>query len=301
MRGKTLAFVGDSVSRNQMESLLCILWQAEVPKSRGSKRMHRWHFQSTDTMIIRIWSSWLVHRTDDPIGLAPKDVSKIHLDKPDENFMELLASFDVVILSSGHWFAKRSAYIIDDNKIIGGQLWWPNKTQKMEVNNVQAFGISTETIVSAIANHPNYTGLTIVRSFSPDHYEGGAWNTGGSCTGVTTPATKLVTNEFTNAMHKQQVEGFDRALEKAKTNNNNNNSGDKLKLMDITDAFGYRHDGHPGPYRNTDPTKRTTRGLDGRPPPQDCLHWCMPGPVDTWNELVMEIIRNEFQDPANLY
>lgn len=27
MRGKTLAFVGDSVARNQMESMLCILWQ----------------------------------------------------------------------------------------------------------------------------------------------------------------------------------------------------------------------------------------------------------------------------------
>ena len=27
MRGKTLAFVGDSVARNHMESLLCILWQ----------------------------------------------------------------------------------------------------------------------------------------------------------------------------------------------------------------------------------------------------------------------------------
>lgn len=28
MRGKTLAFIGDSVARNQMESMLCILWQA---------------------------------------------------------------------------------------------------------------------------------------------------------------------------------------------------------------------------------------------------------------------------------
>jgi len=27
MRGKTLAFVGDSVARNQMQSLVCILWQ----------------------------------------------------------------------------------------------------------------------------------------------------------------------------------------------------------------------------------------------------------------------------------
>jgi hypothetical protein len=27
MRGKTLAFIGDSVGRNQFESLLCMLWQ----------------------------------------------------------------------------------------------------------------------------------------------------------------------------------------------------------------------------------------------------------------------------------
>lgn len=31
MRGKTLAFIGDSVARNQMESMLCILWQASIP------------------------------------------------------------------------------------------------------------------------------------------------------------------------------------------------------------------------------------------------------------------------------
>lgn len=30
MRGKTLAFIGDSVARNQMESMLCILWQVPL-------------------------------------------------------------------------------------------------------------------------------------------------------------------------------------------------------------------------------------------------------------------------------
>uniref|UniRef100_A0A5B7B8K1 Uncharacterized protein n=1 Tax=Davidia involucrata TaxID=16924 RepID=A0A5B7B8K1_DAVIN len=289
MRGKTLAFIGDSVARNQMESMLCILWQVEVPKNRGNRRMQRYYFRSTSTMIIRIWSSWLVHKTSGPFDYAPEGVVKLHLDAPDEDFMEFIPNLDVIVLSSGHWFAKQSVYTLN-NKIVGGQLWWPDKSHPKKINNIEAFGISVETILIAIVTHPNYTGLTIVRSYSPDHYEGGAWNTGGSCTGKVRPLLdgKLVENGFTNIMHEKQVTGFKRAIKKM-TNKS------KLRLMDITEVFGYRHDGHPGPYRSPDPNKITKRGPDGKPPPQDCLHWCMPGPVDTWNELVLEIIRREFE------
>ncbi|GAA0151053.1 hypothetical protein LIER_09855 [Lithospermum erythrorhizon] len=289
MRGKTLAFIGDSVARNQMESMLCILWQAEAPKNRGNKRMQRYFFKSTSTTIVRIWSSWLVHQTTEPFDYAPAGVTKLHLDAPDEGFMEYIKEFDVVVLSSGHWFAKQSVYILN-NEIVGGQLWWPDKSKKMKVNNIEAFGISVETILSSMATDANYSGITIVRSYSPDHYEGGAWNTGGSCTGKVKPATdsELVENGFTNIMHEKQVTGFNRAIKK-QTNKST------LKLMDITQVFSYRHDGHPGPYRSPDPNKVTKRGPDGKPPPQDCLHWCMPGPVDTWNELVSEIIRQEYE------
>lgn len=255
--------------------------------------MQRYFFRSTSTMIVRIWSSWLVHQTSAPVDFAPEGVTKLHLDIPDETFMEYITNFDVMVLSSGHWFAKRSVYVLN-NEIVGGQLWWPDKSRPMKVNNVEAFGISVETILSSIVAHPNFTGLTIVRSYSPDHYEGGAWNTGGSCTGKEKPLDpgQLVENKFTGIMHKKQVTGFERAVKKA-TNKS------KLRLMDITEAFSYRHDGHPGPYRSPDPNKVTKRGPDGRPPPQDCLHWCMPGPVDTWNELVLEIIRREFKNNQN--
>ncbi|KAA8533820.1 hypothetical protein F0562_031337 [Nyssa sinensis] len=126
MRGKTLAFIGDSVARNQMESMLCILWQVEAPKNRGNKRMQRYYFRSTSTMIIRIWSSWLVHQTSEPFDYAPEGVVKLHLDVPDEGFMEFIPNFDVIVLSSGHWFAKQSVYILN-KKIVGGQLWWPGQ------------------------------------------------------------------------------------------------------------------------------------------------------------------------------
>ncbi|KAH9607468.1 hypothetical protein KSS87_019365 [Heliosperma pusillum] len=293
MSGKTLAFVGDSVARNQMESLLCLLWQVEAPKNRGNRHMQRWYFRSKSVMIVRIWSSWLVHQTSEAFGPVPQGVAQLHLDVPDETFMQYIPDFDVVVLSSGHWFAKQSVYMLN-NEIVGTQLWSPPKKQPMTVNNIEAFGISVETSMAAMATHSNYTGLTILRSYSPDHYEGGAWNTGGSCTGKVKPILpgQLVENGFTNTMHEKQVSGFHRGVKK-QTNKS------KLKLMDITDVFSYRHDGHPGPYRSPDPNKITKRGPDGKPPPQDCLHWCMPGPVDTWNELVLEIIRREFEGNQN--
>lgn len=253
--------------------------------------MQRWHFRSKSVMIARIWSSWLIHQTSEPFSYVPAGVAKLHLDIPDETFMQFIPNFDVVVLSSGHWFAKQSVYMLN-NEIVGTQLWSPpNKQQQTsKIDNVQAFGISVETSLTAMATHPSYTGLTILRSYSPDHYEGGAWNTGGSCTGKQKPILpgQLVESEFTHTMHKKQVTGFYQAIKK-QTNRS------KLKLMDITEVFSYRHDGHPGPYRSPDPNKITKRGPDGKPPPQDCLHWCMPGPVDTWNELVLEIIRREFE------
>ncbi|XP_071929188.1 protein trichome birefringence-like 18 [Coffea arabica] len=262
-------------------------FQVEVPKNRGNRRMQRFYFASTSTTIIRIWSAWLVNQTSEPFDFAPAGVAKLQLDAPDESFMEFITDYDVIVLSSGHWFAKQSVYILQD-EIVGGQLWWPDKSKTMKINNIEAFGVSVETALTAMARHPDYTGLTIVRTFSPDHYGGGNWNAGGSCTGKVRPLKdgELVEDEFTNVMHQKQVTGFSRAVKK-KTNKS------KLKLMDITEAFEYRHDGHPGPHRSTDPNKITKRGPDGRPPPQDCLHWCMPGPVDTWNEILFEIIKRE--------
>ena len=61
-------------------------------------------------------------------------MDKLHLDAPDEKLMEHIPNFDVVVLSSGHWFAKQSVYILN-NEIVGGQLWWLDKSRKMKVDS----------------------------------------------------------------------------------------------------------------------------------------------------------------------
>lgn len=292
MHGKTLAFVGDSVARNQMESMMCILWQAETPQNKGNRKMQRWFFRSQSVTVIRIWSAWLVHTSSEAFQFAPEGLTKLHLDKIDETFMDYLPTFDVLVISSGHWFTKKAAFLYKDN-VVGGQLWW-EKGHKRKIENAEAFAIATETALKGVVSHPDYKGLTIFRTFSPDHYEGGAWNTGGSCTGKVRPFTEneVVANGFTDLMKSRQLYAY----EEAKKNLKNRS---KLILADITSVFAFRGDGHPGPYRSTDPNKITKRGPNGRPPPQDCLHWCMPGPVDTWNEFVFEITRRHLNGSSN--
>ncbi|ONK56282.1 uncharacterized protein A4U43_C10F6090 [Asparagus officinalis] len=84
-------------------------------------------------------------------------------------------------------------------------------------------------------------------------------------------------------MHAMQMKGFEDAVMTLK------DGGLRMKMIDITEMFSYRRDGHPGPYRCLDSNKPK----EG-PKAQDCLHWCMPGAVDTWNEILAEIIRREY-------
>ncbi|KAG0613202.1 hypothetical protein M758_6G085000 [Ceratodon purpureus] len=288
MRGKTLAFIGDSVTRNQYEALMCTLWQFDKPKPRGNRNFQRWVFRAYDFNVVRLWSSWLVHVSTDEIDFAPANMTKLHLDALDEKIAEFLPTFDVVVVASGHWWPKTAAYIVD-GKVVGGQSWWNSSSPKQH-DVLSGYGVAMKTALKAILATPNYKGLTILRTYSPEHYEGGAWNTGGSCTGKTKPLndSELAKNSYMDTLYSHQIAAVKEA-EKVEGN------AERLRVMDITRPFSYRADGHPGPYRNHDPNKVVERGPDGKPPPQDCLHWCMPGPIDTWNEYLFAMLKREFK------
>lgn len=57
--------------------------------------------------------------------------------------------------------------------------------------------------------------------------------------------------------------------------------GVKYEILDVTKAMTLRPDGHPGEFWGN----KWMRGYN------DCTHWCMPGPVDFWSELMFAIIR----------
>jgi len=60
-----------------------------------------------------------------------------------------------------------------------------------------------------------------------------------------------------------------------------------LRVLDVTKLALLRPDGHLGPYINPFPF------ANGVPKyvQNDCVHWCLPGPIDSWNEIFVEMTK----------
>lgn len=54
-------------------------------------------------------------------------------------------------------------------------------------------------------------------------------------------------------------------------------SGKRYEVLDITRAMLMRPDGHPGLHWDN----KWMKGVS------DCLHWCLPGPIDAWNDFLL--------------
>ncbi|CAI5475048.1 unnamed protein product [Closterium sp. Yama58-4] len=289
MRGKSVLFVGDSVARNHMESLVCLLSQVETPNLRGSKNLIRMVFPRAKVTIARIWSAWLVHESPDPppsaLPSAPAKLPRLHLEKTWEKWFGDVGRYDVVVLCTGHWFVTPALFVV------GGRV-----DIQVPLNNTAAFSIAIRTVFAdvAAAVKANPKQLFVFRTYSPDHYEGGQWNTGGSCAGLAEPRGSNYTyeNTYGNTVYNEQKAAYNEAIKEL--------GGDDYKwrfsLMDIMPSAGVRVDGHPGPYRGLNSTagleKHWKKHPDSKyPPPQDCLHWCLPGPIDSWNVFLLQLIK----------
>uniref|UniRef100_M1C616 Trichome birefringence-like C-terminal domain-containing protein n=1 Tax=Solanum tuberosum TaxID=4113 RepID=M1C616_SOLTU len=128
-----------------------------------------------------------------------------------------------------------------------------------EIGNVKNFTVYSiaRWLDSQIASRPQLKGF--FRTISPRHFSNGDWNTGGRCDN-TIPLTKG--NEV------QQEESSDPVIGDAV-------KGTKVNLLDITAISELRDESHLSHY-----SLKASEGIN------DCLHWCLPGIPDTWNELL---------------
>ncbi|CAI5526347.1 unnamed protein product, partial [Closterium sp. Naga37s-1] len=112
--------------------------------------------------------------------------------------------------------------------------------------------------------------LVLLVTRSPAHFMDGQWNTGGGCDKL----QSMLTQEETDRLHFQSRDwNAEAAVE-----------GTAVRLLNITALSALRPEAHLSRWYDK----------DGKAPgQQDCVHWCLPGVPDAWNELLFwEIVRS---------
>lgn len=279
VRGKKMAFIGDSVARNQMDSLVCLLSQVETPSNvmkSADDKFVTWYFSKHDFTLMILWSKFLVVGTKMLINGSDSGVFNLHVDKIDVKWTEKLPELDYAIISDGHWFFRKT-YLYEENNLIG--CVFCNDANVTNLGLGYAFRRAFQTALKHINRCEKCKGLvTLLRTFSPAHFEHGSWNDGGRCNRTVPMAeSKLNLGGTEWEFRSIQVEEVERAKVEGVRR------GKRFGVLDVTRAMLLRPDGHPDTHWNNN-------WMAGY---SDCVHWCLPGPIDTWNDLLLEVLKKD--------
>ncbi|KAG6513314.1 protein ALTERED XYLOGLUCAN 4-like [Zingiber officinale] len=284
---KHLAFVGDSMARNQLESLLCLLAVAEEPdlvyRDGEENKFRRWVFRRRNATVSIFWSPFLVKgvEKDEPAG---RKHNTLFLETADDRWAADLEGIDVVLFSAGHWYLLPAIYH-EHGVVLGCHACLDfNLT---EIGFFDVFRKAVRTALGEVSRRQNSSGekLVLVTTFSPAHFEG-EWDKAGACPRKEPYREGEKEMGYTDALMRRIA--VEEVAASAAAADSRGGGKVKMEALDVTEMALLRPDGHPGPYMHPHPFA----GGEVRDRVQnDCVHWCLPGPIDSWNEMLLQVIR----------
>ncbi|KAF3436546.1 hypothetical protein FNV43_RR23638 [Rhamnella rubrinervis] len=268
IRGKRLVFVGDSINRNQWESMLCMLFGAindpkrvyETHGRRITKKKGNYSFKFVDhKCTVEFYAThFLVLERNARLGRKQKQILRI--DAIDRSSSRWKAA-DILVFNTAHWWSH--------DKTKAGINYYEEEGQLLPRLDVStAFRKAMTTWALWVDRHINPSKTQVFfRSSAPSHFSGGKWNSGGHCREATQP---LQRTSITNVPEMNII--VEEVIKQMKT---------PVTILNITSLSGYRIDGHPSIYG-----KIPLQGKQYSSSIQDCSHWCLPGVPDSWNEIL---------------
>nr|XP_010921033.1 protein trichome birefringence-like 35 isoform X1 [Elaeis guineensis] len=274
LRGKRLMFVGDSLNRGQWISMVCLI-QSVVPAGKKSMSPNAaltiFRAEEYNASVEFYWAPLIVEsNSDDPVNhrfddriIRPDSISK-HASRWEKA--------DILVFNSYLWWRS-------DSKI--KLLWNREDVICEEANGLDAMKLTLETWADWVASgvDPLRQKVFFV-TMSPTHLWSQEWNPGseGNCFQEKTPIeSEGYWGSGSDLDTMRMVEGILGRL------------GPKVSVINITQLSEYRKDGHPSIYRKFWETL-TPQQLANPVSYADCIHWCLPGVPDIWNELLFNFL-----------
>ncbi|WOL18443.1 protein trichome birefringence-like 4 [Canna indica] len=275
LKGKRLVFVGDSLNRNMWESLVCILRHSLRDKNRVFEASGREDFRTENSyaFIFRDYncsieffrSPFLVRESSiiDSDGTR-RETLRLDLIEP---YADGYRNADVIVFNSGHWWTHPKTSK-GENFYQEGDFVFPKLSAE------EAYRRALRTWAKWVQTRVDSNRTRVFfRGYSWSHFNGGQWNSGGSCDRETEP----ITHDRHLAKYLKLTEILESLMREMRS--------PAVRYLNITRMTDYRKDGHPSVYREPEAMRNQRREEI-----QDCSHWCLPGVPDAWNELLYAML-----------
>ncbi|XP_019158175.1 PREDICTED: protein trichome birefringence-like 33 [Ipomoea nil] len=274
LRGKRMMFVGDSLNRGQFVSMVCLLHRiitetAKSIKENGSLTVFT--AKNYNATIEFYWAPFLLEsNSDDAVihRIEDRVVRKGSINKHGKHWKDV----DIMVFNTYLWWITGLEFKI----LQSGTIEDKEKDIAM-VSTEDAYRMAMKSMLRWVKKNmdPKRTRVFFT-SMSPSHEKGIDW--GGDLDENCYNQTTLIedSNYWGSDNQKSIMQVIEDVFRKLKV---------PITLLNITQLSSYRRDAHTSIYKKQW-VPLTPEQIANRTSYADCVHWCMPGLQDTWNELL---------------
>ncbi|OMO50049.1 hypothetical protein CCACVL1_30684 [Corchorus capsularis] len=275
LRDKRMMFVGDSLNRGQYVSMICLLHRLIPAEGKSMKTYNNdaltvFKMKDYNASIEFYWAPFLLESNSDNAvvhRISDRIVRKGSINKHGKHWKGV----DILVFNTYLWWMTGL-----EMKILKGS-FEDDEKEIVQVSTEDAYGMAMRSLLRWVKKNMDKKKTRVFfTSMSPTHAKSIDWGgePGQNCYNQTTMIEDP--NYWGSDSRKSIMKVIGEVFSKSKF---------PITFLNITQLSSYRKDAHTSIYKKQwNPL--TPEQLANPVSYADCVHWCLPGLQDTWNELL---------------